>query len=44
MTVDLEEGVRALGRWEGDAFKIGTPVQGRFELSPGRAELIFEPV
>lgn len=43
VTVDLEEGVRALGRWQGDAFGIGTPVQGRFELSPGRSELVFDP-
>jgi uncharacterized OB-fold protein len=43
VTVDLEEGVRALGRWTGGAFQIGTPVQGRFELSPGRSELVFDP-
>lgn len=43
VTVDLEEGVRALGRWTGGAFKIGTLVQGRFELSPGRSELVFDP-
>ena len=43
VTVDLEEGVRALGRWQGGPFNIGTPVQGRFELSPGRAELVFDP-
>jgi uncharacterized OB-fold protein len=43
VTVDLEEGVRALGRWQGGAFKIGTRVQARFQLSPGRSELVFEP-
>ena len=43
VTVDMEEGVRALGRWTGRAFKIGTPVQGRFVLSPGRSELVFDP-
>ena len=43
VTVDLEEGVRALGRWQGGEFAIGTPVQGRFELSPGRSELVFDP-
>lgn len=44
VTVDLEEGVRALGPWRGGEFGIGTPVHGRFELTPGRAELVFEPV
>ena len=43
VTVDLEEGVRALGRWQGGKFGIGTPVQGRFDLSPGRSELVFDP-
>jgi uncharacterized OB-fold protein len=43
VTVDLEEGVRALGRWQGGALKIGTRVQARFQLSPGRSELVFEP-
>jgi uncharacterized OB-fold protein len=41
VTVDLEEGVRALGRWQGGPLEIGTPVQGRFILSPGRADLLF---
>ena len=31
VTVDLEEGVRALGRWRGGPPAIGVPVQGRFE-------------
>ena len=43
VTVDLEEGVRAIGVWKGGAFSIGTPVQGRFVLSPGRCELVFDP-
>jgi uncharacterized protein len=43
VTVDLEEGVRALGRWSGDTQAIGTPVQGRFEVSGARAELVFSP-
>lgn len=44
VTVDLEEGVRALGRWEGGEFAIGTPVQGRFIVGEGRAELVFTTV
>jgi len=43
VTVDLEEGVRALGRWTGPAQAIGTPVQGRFEVCGERAELVFSP-
>ena len=43
LTVDLEEGVRALGRWEGGAPAIGMPVQARFEVSEGRADLVFSP-
>jgi uncharacterized OB-fold protein len=49
VTVDLEEGVRALGRWQsgeqagsqGVTLAIGTPVQGRFEVDGDRADLIF---
>lgn len=43
VTVDLEEGVRALGRWTGGALAIGDPVQARFALSEGRADLMFDP-
>ena len=40
VTVDLAEGVRALGRWTGGALAIGQPVAARFE---GVAELVFDP-
>jgi uncharacterized protein len=43
VTVDLDEGVRALGRWTGSRQAIGMPVQGRFEVSGERAELVFSP-
>lgn len=50
VTVDLEDGVRALGRWRGvapgtgtglDAVRIGTPVQGGFEAREGGVDLVF---
>jgi len=41
VTVDLDEGVRALGRWQGGVLAIGTVVQSRFEVNSGRADLIF---
>lgn len=44
VTVDLDEGVRALGRWLGpDALGIGQPVQGRFEPREGGMDLVFRP-
>lgn len=43
VTVDLEEGVRALGRWGGGALAIGDPVVGQFDLGGGRADLFFTP-
>ena len=52
VTVDLVEGVRALGRWVGPAalatppttpLKIGLPVQGRFEARAGGVDLVFRP-
>ena len=44
VTVDLEEGVRALGRWRGDvALSIGLPVQGNFEAREGGVDLVFVP-
>lgn len=43
VTVDLDEGVRALGRWTGAQPAIGVPVQGRFEVEGERAELVFAP-
>ncbi|MDO8773468.1 MAG: OB-fold domain-containing protein [Burkholderiaceae bacterium] len=45
VTVDLEEGVRALGRWRsGDTPSIGQPVLGHFEAREGGVDLIFEPL
>lgn len=45
ITIDLDEGVRALGRWRGDAaLSIGLKVQGRFEPREGGVDLVFEPV
>ena len=46
VTVDLEEGVRALGRWSGDAslalgLAVGLAVQGRFEPREGGVDLVF---
>lgn len=44
VTVDLEEGVRALGRWRGSSgLAIGQPVQGGFEIRQGGAYLVFTP-
>lgn len=44
VTVDLAEGVRALGRWRGDtALALGLPVRGRFEARADGVDLVFEP-
>ncbi len=43
VTVDLEEGPRALGRWLGTAPAIGMAVRARIETIAGAAELAFEP-
>ena len=45
VTVDLEEGVRALGRWQGEAVpRLGQPVQGRFlTRDDGGSDLAFAP-
>ena len=44
VTVDLEEGVRALGRWHGvSAPALGMPVHGRFEAREGGVDLVFAP-
>ena len=44
VSVDLDEGVRALGRWRGDAvLAIGLPVQGRFEARATGVDLVFIP-
>ena len=43
ITIDLDEGVRALGRWRGDAaLSIGRRVHGRFEPRDGGIDLVFE--
>ena len=42
VTVDLDEGVRALGRWRSDvAMSIGLSVQGAFEARQGGMDLVF---
>ena len=45
VTIDLDEGVRALGRWrsspENPAISIGLPVQGRFEAREGGVDMVF---
>ena len=47
VTVDLDEGVRALGRWRagsnGPAMAIGLAVQGAFETREGGVDLVFRP-
>ncbi len=44
VTVDLDEGVRALGRWRGDVeMAIGIPVVGAFEAREGGVDLVFRP-
>jgi uncharacterized OB-fold protein len=44
VTVDLEEGVRALGIWRGNATPtIGAPVQGEFVPREGGVDLVFMP-
>ncbi len=45
VTIDLEEGVRALGLWRSDvAPKIGLPVRGQFETRDDGIDLVFRPV
>lgn len=41
VTVDLEEGVRALGRWRGGDLAICAPVVSAFELGQGSPVLYF---
>jgi uncharacterized protein len=47
VTVDLEEGVRALGRWVGPTeLAIGMPVHGQFEAQSAPSsgfDLVFKP-
>ena len=43
VTVDLQEGVRALGRWRGaQAPAIGMPVAGAFEPRADGVDLVFQ--
>jgi uncharacterized protein len=45
LTVDLAEGVRALGRWRGDTpLALGLRVQGSFEARAEGLDLVFQPV
>ena len=45
VTVDLDEGVRALGRWRSQvAMSIGLPVRGTFEARQGGMDLVFTPL
>lgn len=45
VTVDLEEGVRALGRWRSAAGpSLGQAVQGGFEARERGVDLVFVPV
>jgi uncharacterized OB-fold protein len=41
VTVDLEEGVRALGRWHGTSLAIGDPVLAHFDQHIEGPELFF---
>jgi uncharacterized protein len=44
VTIDLDEGVRALGLWWGDATpSIDQPVHGRFETRENGVDLVFRP-
>lgn len=43
VTIDLEEGPRALGRWHGPTPNIGQAAEGRFEISDGTPNLVFRP-
>lgn len=44
VTVDLVEGVRALGRWRSQIDpSIGLPARGAFESRDGGVDLVFEP-
>jgi hypothetical protein len=43
VTVDLQEGVRALGRWRGGPLAMGLPVCGHFEAMGDSVQLVFSP-
>jgi len=42
--VDLDEGPRALGRWDGATPAIGQVVRGQFVARDGGADLVFAPL
>ncbi len=45
VTIDLDAGVRALGRWAGsETPQIGQPVRGRFQPREGGVDLVFAPL
>jgi uncharacterized protein len=45
VTIDLDEGVRALGLWRSDVLpKTGLPVHGQFETRDDGIDLVFRPV
>jgi uncharacterized OB-fold protein len=45
VTVDLEEGVRALGLWQSDVkLSLGLPVHGQFEPREESVAPIFRPI
>jgi uncharacterized protein len=39
--VDLDEGIRAMGRWQGETPAIGQVVSGEFVSREGSADLVF---
>ena len=41
VTIDLQEGTRALGRWRGETPYIGQPVRGEFEAIDAAFDLVF---
>ena len=41
--VDLDEGPRAMGRFDGENLKIGDDVQGKFVPREGGSDLVFKP-
>ena len=43
VTVDLDEGPRALGRWHGGELALGLRVRARVEMKDGVPALVFEP-
>jgi uncharacterized protein len=41
VVIDLDEGPRAIGRWDGDTPVIGQPVTGHFVAREGGSDLVF---